>query len=286
MSGARSRRHRLIACATAALLGAVPSVWRGGALTAQGAPATRETLATFSGAILADSSERAIAGAVISLDALGRSTRSDSLGQFTLSGLPAGTHRASVRAVGYDVLSLDVVLSAGQRLEADLLLRATPPSLRAVEVTADTRPTSPFLRDFESRRRAGEGRFITREEIEAQQQRSLSAILSTRVPGMRVVRFSGKTVIASARGLTSFRQLPRGDQSDIAQGAPAACYVQVIVNDMVRYRSAPGETLLNVDLFDPAQIDAIEFYTVSQLPSELKRASSSPCGALVIWLRP
>jgi hypothetical protein len=271
------------------LLGAVLSVGTGSLLAAQGAnpPATRELLATFSGAVLADSTERPIAGAVITIDALGRSTRSDSLGQFSLAGLPAGTHRAVVRAVGYDLLSLDVVLSAGQRLEADLLLRVTPPSLRAVEVTADASArTSVFLKDFESRRRFGIGRFITGDALLAERDRSLSSILRTRIPGLQALRYGGKTALASARGAISFRQLPRGDQSDVAQGAAPACYVQVIVNDIVRYRSTPGETLLNIDQFDAAFIEGIEYYTVSQTPPEFNRGSTAACGTLVLWLRP
>jgi hypothetical protein len=259
------------------------------ALGAQGTspPPIREVLATFAGAVLADSSERPIAGAVIAIDSLGRTTRTDSLGQFTLAGLPAGTHRATVRAVGHDPLTVDLVLTRGQRLEADLLLVATPPALRAVKVTAEAGArTSVFLADFESRRRFGMGRFITGDQLLAERDRSLSSILRTRVPGLQAIRFGGKTALASARGAISLRRLPRGDLSDIAQGATPACYVQVIVNDIVRYRSTPGETLLNIDQFDAAFIEAIEYYSVAQTPPEFNRGSTAACGTLVLWLRP
>lgn len=259
----------------------------GAPLAAQGGSPPASATATFAGTVLADSTERPIADALITIEALGRSARSDSLGRFTLPALPAGTHRVEVRAVGFDRLVLDVVLTTGQRLEADLLLRATPPSLRAVEVTADaTARTSVFLADFEARRRFGIGRFLTGDSLLAARDRSLSSILRTRMPGLRAIRFGGKTALASARGTTSFRQLPSGDQSDINQGAPPACYVQVIVNDIVRYRSVPGATLLDIDQFDPALIEGIEYYTVSQAPPEFNRGSSASCGTLVLWLRP
>lgn len=274
--------HRLTLLA--ALLSALVAAPR--ARAAQ--PATpRPDGATFAGTVLADSTERPIADAVVTVGATGSAARTDSLGRFAVVALPPGLHRIRVRAVGFEPLETTVTLRPGQRLEADLLLRAAPPALEAVSVTADaTARTSVFRRDFEARRAFGIGRFLAGDDLLANRDRSLSSVLRSRMPGLRAIRVGGKTALASGRGTTSFRALPRGDMTDINQGAPPACYVQVIVNDMVRFRSVPGAALLDIDQFDPAFVEGIEYYTVSQAPPEFNRGSSASCGTLVLWLRP
>jgi len=80
-------------------------------------------------------------------------------------------------------------------------------------------------------------------------------------------------------------QTLRGDVTDRMMGAPPACYVQVIMDNIVRYKSAVGEALLDIGLVDAATIDAMEYYSVSQLPVEFNRGGNAPCGTLVIWLK-
>jgi hypothetical protein len=64
------------------------------------------------------------------------------------------------------------------------------------------------------------------------------------------------------------------------------CYVQLIVNDRVRYRSAQDETLVNIDQVEPALIEGVEYYTVAQPPPAFNRGNTASCGTLVLWLRP
>lgn len=95
-----------------------------------------------------------------------------------------------------------------------------------------------------------------------------------------------RMAVASPRGISSLRGAKRGDAVDVVGGAPEACYVQVSVNNVLRYRGDRGEQLYNIDLLDPATIEGIEFYTSSQLPAEFNRNSTGNCGALLIWLKP
>jgi hypothetical protein len=202
-----------------------------------------------------------------------------------MRGVPVGTHTLSARGIGFEAGERRVAVLDDRPLQIEIHLTKVQ-ELAPVEVSAE-RYRSPNLRDFDERRRMGLGRFLTAEELEAQGGRSLSTILARRIPGLRPIAYApGRTAMASGRGDTSLRGTPRGDGIDIARGAPAACYVQVSVNNALRYRGDVGEQLYNIDLIDPATIEGIEFYTVSQLPAEFNRASNARCGALVIWLKP
>jgi len=68
-------------------------------------------------------------------------TTADAAGHFVLAEVPAGTVRLQVSAVGYGNATREVTLAAGQRLELDLKLTATPAELTEVVVTGVSRAT-------------------------------------------------------------------------------------------------------------------------------------------------
>jgi hypothetical protein len=249
-------------------------------------PTSDATRALAGRIVRADSGQQVVANVVVTIDDTGLVTRSDSLGRFEFPAVPLGPHRLSVRAVGFAVADERIEISADGA--STLEIRLSPiPQLATVAVSATVRRGSLNLPEFEERRRMGLGRFLTADELEAQGGRALSTILSRRVPGLRPIGYApGRTAMASGRGDTSLRGEPRGDEIDMARGAPAACYVQVSVNNVLRYRGDVGEQRYDIDLIDPATIEGIEFYTVSQLPAEFNRASNANCGALVICLKP
>ena len=59
----------------------------------------------------------------------------DSAGQFALAGIQPGTHRLTVRRIGYDQVSRDLVVGAGEATMADVVLRPVVNSLSEVVVT-------------------------------------------------------------------------------------------------------------------------------------------------------
>jgi hypothetical protein len=275
-----SRRARGPWCAALAL-GLIASQ----AARAQ-APSAATTRALSGRVVRADSAQQPIANALVTISDTGLETRSDSLGRFAFEAVPRGQRRLSVRAIGFAVAETRIEVQAGGANSLEIRLSAIP-QLATVAVSATARRGSMNRPDFEERRRMGLGRFLTADELEAQGGRSLSTILARRIPGLRPIGYApGRTAMASGRGDTSLRGTPRGDGIDMARGAPAACYVQVSVNNALRYRGDVGEQLYDIDLIDPGTIEGIEFYSVSQLPAEFNRASNARCGALVIWLKP
>lgn len=227
--------------------------------------------AVFAGVVVADSSERPIAGAEIAIVELKLAVRSDSAGAFTLTGIPAGRHVVTVRAVGYAEFTTSMLFEAAQRVEADLVLTPTTQTLAKVNVTATKSASgnSPRIAEFDERRKMGFGRFLTQDVFEAAEGRKLSEVLIKRVPGIRTVSKAGTRMLVATRGVNSPQQV--------------LCYVQVIIDDIVQ-NSSTGSAGFDIDSVDPDRIAAVEFYTVSNRPAQFNRGGA-PCGTLVIWTR-
>jgi hypothetical protein len=235
------------------------------------------------GTVLVDSTERPVANASVSIPALKLTTRSDSVGYFTLGGISAGRHVVVVRAVGYTEFTSPIVFEAGQQLEADLLLRPAAQSLAKVDVTA-TRSTSgnnPRIAEFDERRKMGFGTFLTQDVFEKADGRKFDDVLVQRITGIRTLNAGGNRYLVSTRG-------------SITMSTQKPCPVQVIIDDIVQNSSTsqkPARSATDVppDAFeintiDPDRIAAVEFYTVANRPAQFNRGGA-PCGTLVIWTR-
>ncbi len=256
-SGLPSRRAALAVTTLCALL--LPSV-----IFAQ--------TATVRGRVLSATTGQPIANATLSLSADARTTRTDSLGEFTLSGLPTGEQALLVQAVGFTPVRALVPLTAGPPIELDVDLDPLPPVLDSVVTEADAdAPRNFFMAEFESRRAMGLGRFLTRAELLRNRGRTLDGILRSRVPGLRYLDEQGKIVAASGRDQT--RRRP--------------CYVNVIVDGVLRYTAHPDIPIPFFDLrsLEASMIAGIEYYTVSSLPAQFNLRGSAPCGTLVIWMQ-
>jgi hypothetical protein len=226
--------------------------------------------ATLRGRVLSASTGQPIANATLSLSAVARTTRTDSLGEFTLSGLPPGEQALLVQAVGFTPVRALVPLTAGPPIELDVDLDPLPPVLDSVVTEADVdAPRNFFMAEFESRRAMGFGRFLTRAELLRNRGRTLDGILRSRVPGVRYANLQGMVVAVSSR------------ESSI-RGGP--CYVNVIVDGVLRYGVGTQAPFFDLRSLEASMIAGIEYYTVSSLPAEFNLRGSAPCGTLLIWM--
>jgi len=233
--------------------------------------ATFAQTTTVRGRVLSATTGRPIANATLSVSAVARTTRTDSLGEFTLSGLPLGEQALVVQAVGYTPVRALVPLTAGPPIELDVDLDPPPPVLeRVVTEAAVDAPRNFFMAEFESRRAMGFGRFVTREELVRNRGRTLDAILRTRVPGVRYLDVQGKIVAATTRHAA-------------LRGGP--CYVNVMVDGVLRYAGGAQALFFDLRSLEASMIAGIEFYTVSSLPAEFNLPGSGPCGTLLIWMQ-
>lgn len=242
-------------------------------LLALTAPSVNAQGVTLRGRVLSAATGQPIADATLTMPTLGRRSRADSLGRFSLLYLRDGEHDLIVQAVGYAPVRALVPLGAGAPLELDVELTPLPPVLDSVVATADVdAPRNLAMREFESRRAMGLGHFITRAELLRERGRSLDALLRSRVPGVRLVSVNSMIVAATGRG-----------SGEIGQATP--CFVNVVVDGMLRWFTGDTRPMFDLRSLDASMIAGIEYYTVASTPIEFNFRGHAPCGTLVIWLQ-
>lgn len=202
-----------------------------------------------------------------------RRARTDSLGRARLAGLAGGTYTVEVRRLGYAPLSAPVRLSGRDSLEVVLMVRSSAQQLPAVTVR-DT-VASPFLREFEERRkRALGGRFVTRAEIEQLRDYDLGSLLIAKIPGLRMV----------------------GGKAFFRRGAGLGCQPTAYWNGVML---AEGDIGAVMQAGGVGELGGFEFYTSGFIPVQYQMAGSMgvsfgaksrgggpSCGVLLLWSRP
>lgn len=243
-------------------------------LLALTAPSVDAQGVTLRGRVLSAATGQPIADATLTMPTLGRRSRADSLGRFSLLYLRDGEHDLIIQAVGYAPVRALVPLGAGAPLELDVELTPLPPVLDSVVATADVdAPRNIGMREFESRRALGLGRFITRAQLMRDAGRSLEAVLREHVPGLRVeTTRDGLRVAASGRGSVAIRQA-------------TPCFVNVVVDGMLRWFTGDTRPMFDLRSLDASMIAGIEYYTPASTPIAFNFRGNAPCGTLVIWLQ-
>ena len=149
------------------------------------------------------SNRRPIIGAQITLWGTSQQTRTNDDGEFSLGGLPGGTHTLEVRAIGFMPTQMAVDILEGQAGAAEVELAGIAVTLDTVKVTAQRLYASRKLVETERRIRSGMGHILGPEEITKRNPWVLTDLLRT-MPGIRVIpnRFGADEVwIRERRGL-------------------------------------------------------------------------------------
>jgi hypothetical protein len=242
-----------------------------------------------------------IASAEVLLPTLRLLTRTDSLGQARVAGVPLGAHRVRVRRLGF--VPSDITLKfEHDTTDAVFRLERSAAQLGAVEVAADAVPIA--LRDFETRRKQGIGRFLTETDLGRETNREFTDVVTVRFPGLTVKTDEfGKPHVASTRSncgsappsggngrRTNARILdsgrPGAASGGSADGGATAsgscysvrpCFVQVYLDDM-NLGEADDALVRTWDLA------GAEYYTGASMPARY-RTSGSACGVLLLWSR-
>jgi hypothetical protein len=241
-----------------------------------------------------DSTRVAVTGAEAVIARLQRTTVTDSLGRFRFNGLPAGRHVVVIRAIGFEAESSTVEIERDEVLSLDVRLdRSGATTLPERVVKAPEARVPAHLVEFNERRTAGVGHFLSREQLEkAEGGRRQTGDLISVLPGVMARRGTNKVWIASGRtrrtGNCAFcagtvdNLLP----SDVAAGARPACFMDVYINGALVFDSRdPKVGLFDVNSVPPEHIAGIEVYTsTAQIPAKYNRTGGD-CGVLLIWTR-
>jgi hypothetical protein len=214
---------------------------------------------TLSGTVMtAGDTSRPIAGARVRL--AGAEVEANDRGEWTLTNVRAGTRVLQVRAVGHvpEQRVVDVVAGTPPVYVALYTNRAM---LDTIKVTAAR--LSANMRGFDSRRRAGMGRFLTAEEI-TERRPAQTSDLFRMMPGLDV-------------GQPSFGQ----KQLVMRDNVNRFCNPVVYLNSVYFTQLSADE--LDA-LVDPLSIVGIEVYRPPFVPPQFSMgAGDGGCGAIVIW---
>ena len=279
MMCAVSRNTVGVACAVAAAV----CLW-GKSVQAQGQAPPRR--AVMRGLVIDDASDRPIAGATVEIEALKLSFVTDSTGGFRIPLIPPGRYIVAVRRLGFSPLTSVVNFVANDTLEFDFALVKQVTQLPEVAVYTPA-AVPPKLREFEERRLAGFGRFITPDVLAKNENRRMSEVMAT-LPGPRIVRGpSGNGWIASSVGASSIQRRYQLSPMDKARGAdPAQCYAGVMLDGNMVFSGRSGEQLFDINSIGTNSVAAIEYYRdAASTPAKFNFRGGEACGLVVIWTK-
>jgi hypothetical protein len=183
----------------------------------------------------------------------------DSEGRFVESHLASGTYVVQVRALGYGVGSWLVQLGDGETLTRLFELERLPYVLEPVVVQARRRLGDERLQQFERRRAAGGGYFITAAQIEAAHPRALVDLLRT-VPGVQM--------ICAGASHCTVRMLR----------TPRPCAAGYVVDGF------PASNSTSPDMAAVGIVGIEVYRSLSETPQQFL-GSDNVCGTVVIWTR-
>jgi hypothetical protein len=182
----------------------------------------------------------------------------DSLGQFTITGLSPGAVVLQVSAVGYVTGSWGIALQPGEVLRREFELDLLPYELPGVVVKGGTPLAERRFADFERRRHSGMGYFITQEQIE---RRGASRLID---------------LLANVRGVVQVC-LANDCQAKMIR-SPPGCFPQYFLDGIESRPYFARNT-------PPEDIRGIEIYRgESETPGEFI-GSNAGCGVIAIWTK-
>lgn len=207
---------------------------------------------------VADASTNApVTDAVVEVSDIGRTARTDWIGEAHVVDVARGRHRVTVRHIGYVPADVDIVFTR-DTVGYVFLLSPSPTMLDTMRTTAIVATVPLKLQEFEMRRRMGIGRFLTDSVLDAERARPIASIMARHFPGLFSSGFDQR--IGRLHG-----------------GLP--CWPEVYI-DGFRYS---GDAL-DLRFIDGMDVAGVEYYTETSAPVQYRHLGMA-CGVILIWLK-
>jgi hypothetical protein len=201
-----------------------------------------------------------ISNARVSVAGLETFAMTNERGEFTLSGLPAGSQTVLIRKLGYEPAEFGVNLSPSRPVEIGVDLPEFVPVLSTVVVRAQMDVALDRV-GYNRRRQVGMGRFMGLEEIE-------------RRNAMRVVDLLAEFPMLNAVSMGGTSRVITGRQ----RGMGTNCVTFYVDGAVWMGEDSPA------DYMHPQEIGAVEAYSAASTPAEFSRTMQS-CETVVIWTK-
>ena len=229
-----------------------------------------------------DSLGTPLAGVNVAVVEAGRATRTDSAGSFVFRELPPGSYHITLRRPGFGPISGGGHFAAGDSIDMRFRMRRLAVALDTVRVDT-TGMTSEWQLEFEKRRAAGFGTFLTTKDYWYRDGTRLSDIIKSKVSGMELQRWNGHVFAWGTHAAKFPCGPPYGDPCK--GGWPDHCYMQVYLDGTLQYSYAEGNgnQPFDLDTFTPGQIAAIEVYVGAADTPRQFAGNGASCGTIVLW---
>jgi hypothetical protein len=194
-------------------------------------------------------------------------------GRFRMTDVPAGQYLVIARRVGFRPTSGIVEVAAGDTLRLSYALERLPTSLEAVVVTEQR--LSLRMAEFELRRKAGEGEFLTEAQISRRASIDTRDLLAT---------FKAVTVSPSYTNGSIADYYAMSKRSGIGgmagSGGFGACVMQVVLDGVV----LPSPFNLTL-LPSPKWVAGLEVYAgPATIPPQFSGYNRG-CGVVLVWTK-
>lgn len=238
--------------------------------------------AGITGRVVDAASRQPIPGAVVQLRALDRSVETDSLGQFSMSGLPGGFFAIRVIRIGYAPVERNLNVTVGRVARVEYALAAEAAELPDVVVAGKPEEVegSAILAGFEERRRSGGGVFLDGATLARWATREVSDVLRG-TANLRLIGIGRDVKVASNR------QLARSMRS-MSTGRP--CYLDILVDGQLIWSETRDGKEIGVppdidDVVSTFELAAAEIYmSTAAIPLKYRSIGNS-CGAVMFWTK-
>lgn len=226
------------------------------------------------GTVRAADGGRPLGAALVTLRGTLFRTLTDPDGAFRLPGVPPGRYTLEVRVIGHRPQEVPAEVREGMTTRVGIDLPMQPIALAPIRVEAEARRgrTASVMHGFYERMEKGRGHFVTREDIEARNPRTLAQTLEM-VPGIRILPR------VSELGFADYVVQTSRNVSSSSYECPVAYFL-----DGAPFR--PGSLGANAEI-RPGDIEGIEVYTgPATVPPQFNQAGAgAACGVIVIWTR-
>ncbi len=178
----------------------------------------------------------------------------DSLGRFSLAGLPAGTQQLEVRHVGYQIARVPVELRDGRAVQQEIVL----PRFAQLDTMRVVAKRSRYA-EVQGRAKVGAmGHVFDEAEIAKRQPREVSDLLRL-VTGFRIRGEGLDAKIISTRGVTSLQT--------------QLCEANIVIDGMQHQE---------INLIPASDVGVVETYSG---PAGAPPQYDSSCGVILIWTK-
>jgi hypothetical protein len=221
--------------------------------------------------LVTDSTLKPLFGARVSVLRTPISVATGANGRFRITDIPSGQYIIMIRRGGYQATSMVMQVNPEDTVRTSYVLQDAAAELAPVMVTAQR--MSPRMKEFEDRRKLGQGEFMTQAQID-QHNPPFPTELLRLFSSINVVPTSG------GGGQSVYYPVSARATGGMTPTGQAACFMTVYVDNV------PMPAPFNLDLLpSPREMAGIEVYAGNATMPIQYSSLSSGCGIILIWTK-